>query len=340
MCSAPPESNDSGENRAEASPESSHKPSTLVGSTAGPEKPPSGPENSPASKDKPVSSTNTLSAAFFSIRRKSTLLSSLNNGSPSGTLGRGGAGAGNVPGKMDVINPAFVFSHFHQAEDAQIRARNLMTEINAQIALFRDLLIHMGTSRDCPEMREKIRKLRRACVDTCRTTAQLLLPSLKNSLLGEGPTELPALTSPSTAPCAESPHTAHLVILYFLCQLFIRELSKCSRLVQLIPMDMTGYFENRAGPSNLGNVISQILLCKQIAPDFNQEEVFSISKDTEDLTNILNESQKYLPQQDSNNEKLSALNEDLPSKWTRKRRRSSLYKNVGSLCCLCRPNYL
>ncbi|KAI5708688.1 hypothetical protein M8J76_001186 [Diaphorina citri] len=133
---------------------------------------------------------------------------------------------------------------------------------------------------------------------------------------------------PSLAPSTESPHTAHLVILYFLCQMFLRELAKCSRLVTLIPMDMTGYFENRAGPSNLGNVISQILLCKQIAPDFNQEEIFSISKDSEDLTNILTE------------KKLSALNEDLPSKWTRKRRRSSLYKNVGSFCCLCRPNYL
>ncbi|XP_008481981.1 uncharacterized protein LOC103518679 [Diaphorina citri] len=210
----------------------------------------------------------------------------------------------------------------------------LMTEINAQIALFRDLLIHMGTTRDCPEMREKIRKLRRTCVDAIKHTAQLLLPNLKSSLLSEV-SELPSL-----APSTESPHTAHLVILYFLCQMFLRELAKCSRLVTLIPMDMTGYFENRAGPSNLGNVISQILLCKQIAPDFNQEEIFSISKDSEDLTNILTESQKHLPQQDSTNEKLSALNEDLPSKWTRKRRRSSLYKNVGSFCCLCRPNYL
>lgn len=59
--------------------------------------------------------------------------------------------------------------------------------------------------------------------------------------------------------------------------------------------------ENRAGPSNLGNVISQILLCKQIAPDFNQEEIFSISKDTEDLNQILTECQKYVPQQDSSN---------------------------------------
>lgn len=34
----------------------------------------------------------------------------------------------------------------------------------------------------------------------------------------------------------------HLVFLFFMCQLFLRELAKCSRLVQLIPMDMSGYF--------------------------------------------------------------------------------------------------
>lgn len=34
----------------------------------------------------------------------------------------------------------------------------------------------------------------------------------------------------------------HLVLLFFMCQLFLRELAKCSRLVTLVPMDMTGYF--------------------------------------------------------------------------------------------------
>lgn len=61
------------------------------------------------------------------------------------------------------------------------------------------------------------------------------------------------------------------------------------------------YFsENRAGPSNIGNVISQILLCKQIAPDFNQEEVCSIAKDSQELTRIIQEIQEFLPQQDMN----------------------------------------
>ncbi|RZF36511.1 hypothetical protein LSTR_LSTR008846 [Laodelphax striatellus] len=99
--------------------------------------------------------------------------------------------------------------------------------------------------------------------------------------------------------------------------------------------------ENRAGPSNIGNVISQILLCKTIAPDFNQEEICSIAKDSQELTRIVHEMQEFLPQQEINAERPAALTgEDATNKWTKKRRRSSIYKNVGSFCCLCRPNYL
>lgn len=58
--------------------------------------------------------------------------------------------------------------------------------------------------------------------------------------------------------------------------------------------------ENRAGPSNLGNVISQILLCKQITPDFNQEELCSISKDSAEISKILKEMQEYMPKQENN----------------------------------------
>lgn len=57
--------------------------------------------------------------------------------------------------------------------------------------------------------------------------------------------------------------------------------------------------ENRAGPSNIGNVISQILLCKQIQPDFNQEEICSIAKDSQDLAKLIQDMQEFLPQQDT-----------------------------------------
>lgn len=59
------------------------------------------------------------------------------------------------------------------------------------------------------------------------------------------------------------------------------------------------YTENRAGPSNIGNVISQILLCKQIQPDFNQEEICSIAKDSQDLAKLIQDMQEFLPQQDT-----------------------------------------
>lgn len=58
--------------------------------------------------------------------------------------------------------------------------------------------------------------------------------------------------------------------------------------------------ENRAGPSNLGNVISQILLCKQITPDFNQEELCSIAKDSQEISKIIKEMQEYMPKQENN----------------------------------------
>lgn len=55
----------------------------------------------------------------------------------------------------------------------------LIVEINSQVALFRDLLIHVGQSKDCPELRERVRKVRRSCVEACKHTSQLILPQVK-----------------------------------------------------------------------------------------------------------------------------------------------------------------
>lgn len=52
---------------------------------------------------------------------------------------------------------------------------------------------------------------------------------------------------------------------------------------------------SRTAPSNLGNVISQFLLCKQINPDFQQEELCSIVKDSQELSELLEELQAYMP---------------------------------------------
>lgn len=52
-------------------------------------------------------------------------------------------------------------------------------EINSQVAQFRDLLINIGQSRDSPELRERVRKLRRHCVEACKNTSQLVLPQMR-----------------------------------------------------------------------------------------------------------------------------------------------------------------
>ena len=60
------------------------------------------------------------------------------------------------------------------------RARfQVILDINVQIAIFRDLLIHVGTSKDAPELREKIRRVRRQCVEGCKQTNAQILPQIK-----------------------------------------------------------------------------------------------------------------------------------------------------------------
>lgn len=65
--------------------------------------------------------------------------------------------------------------------------------------------------------------------------------------------------------------------------------------------------ENRPGPSNLGNVISQILLCKQITPDFRQEELYSITKDSQDVRRMVQDMQEFMPQQENNTGTMSIV---------------------------------
>jgi hypothetical protein len=46
-------------------------------------------------------------------------------------------------------------------------------------------------------------------------------------------------------------------------------------------------------------VISQILLCKTITPDFHQEELCSITKDSQEIGRILQDLQEFMPQQET-----------------------------------------
>ena len=68
-----------------------------------------------------------------------------------------------------------VFNEFSMYMRDQLRT----ADINVQIAIFRDLLIHVGTAKDCAELREKIRRVRRQCVEACKTTNGQLLPQIK-----------------------------------------------------------------------------------------------------------------------------------------------------------------
>lgn len=49
----------------------------------------------------------------------------------------------------------------------------------------------------------------------------------------------------------------------------------------------------------MGNLISQIILCKQITPDFQCEELGSISKDAREIGKILSEMQEFMPKQEA-----------------------------------------
>uniref|UniRef100_A0ABD2W458 Syntaxin N-terminal domain-containing protein n=1 Tax=Trichogramma kaykai TaxID=54128 RepID=A0ABD2W458_9HYME len=119
-------------------------------------------------------------------------------------------------------------------DEAAIAAK--IHEINSQIAQFRDQLLTIGQSRDCPELREKIRKTRRDCVNACKKASEMVLPQMRSAMESGIP--------------ADSPN---LVLLFFLAQLFLRELHKSKNLVRVVPMDMTGYFESKSGPSNISN---------------------------------------------------------------------------------------
>ncbi|KAH8392455.1 hypothetical protein KR215_008904 [Drosophila sulfurigaster] len=207
--------------------------------------------------------------------------------------------------------------------------QKLIMEINCYVAQFRELLIYIGQTRDSPELREKIRRLRRSCVDACKHLAHLITPQPRH-----------CLGSPS--------ERMHLSLLFLLTQQFRHELIKSYRLIQLVPYDMTDYYAPaRTAPSNLGNVISQILLCKQINPDFQQEELCSISKDAQELSELLDELQSHLPNPTTETAEetvehsaaaAAAVCLNAPPAWYTQHRRRSCLSRSRSLCCCFMPS--
>ncbi|XP_061399395.1 uncharacterized protein LOC133335105 [Musca vetustissima] len=132
--------------------------------------------------------------------------------------------------------------------------------------------------------------------------------------------------------------TSHATLLYQLLQLFTNELLKCYRLIQIIPMDMSKLYENRSRPTNFGNVLGQLLLCKQIAPDFNQEELCSIVKALEDIKLLITELKKYLPDTEiQNNGDFADPHKSVQYLMRNDRSRR---KHNCLLCCASSPKYL
>ena len=54
----------------------------------------------------------------------------------------------------------------------------MIGELNSQVAQYRQLLITIGTTKDSPEVRERIRRVRRQCVEGCKHTTQLIQPQI------------------------------------------------------------------------------------------------------------------------------------------------------------------
>lgn len=228
-----------------------------------------------------------------------------------------------------------------KVREEEKKIQMVIFDINVQIAIFRDLLIHVGTAKDSPELREKIRRVRRQCVDGCKQTGNLLIPQIK-SALAEG-TIL---------------DNQQLICVYMLSQLLERELYKCLRLVVAIPMDMSTFYECKQTTHGFGNVLSQIVLGKSIKPDFNAEEKVSIEKDAKEIRQIIREMAEYLPKEDPEKARNGLTSvESSKGKWVFKKKRergfgmsssngsndrNCMLNHVStSFCCLCSaPNYL
>eukprot|EP00095_Tigriopus_kingsejongensis_P011098 maker-scaffold268_size230776-snap-gene-1.26 protein:Tk11098 transcript:maker-scaffold268_size230776-snap-gene-1.26-mRNA-1 annotation:"conserved hypothetical protein" len=219
-----------------------------------------------------------------------------------------------------------------QKEDEK-KTQLVIIDINLQIAVFRDLLIHVGTAKDSAELRERIRRVRRQCVEGCKQTNAQLLPQIK-SALSEG-TIL---------------DNHQLICLYMLSQLLERELDKCLRLVVAIPMDMSSIYDNKPTAHGLGSVLSQIVICKSMKPDFNVEEKISIEKDRREIRQIIDEMAECLPKEDPEKARNGLTSaEGSKRSWIFKRKRKSSSVNAKSLaprgcavngmsssfCCLC-----
>jgi len=197
-----------------------------------------------------------------------------------------------------------------------------LTELNLQVALFRDLLLGVGSARDCPELREKIRKIRMEAVEDVVKTNNSLLPHVKKCI-SEGTIV----------------DNGQLICLYLIARLLQRELDKCLRLVTFLPMqDMDKHFDNKTkkpgAGGGIGSMLTQIVLCTNTRPDFNAEEVASVAKDQKELFIIVEDMADHLPIEDPNKAVTGlTCNDQDGRKWTVKRQRRKCFIDCAGCFC-------
>ena len=130
-------------------------------------------------------------------------------------------------------------------------ASKILWELNVQVAQFRDLLLGVGSPRDCPELRERIRKVRMGAVQEVMRTNSSLLPHVKKWVAGDQLSIMGCSCScwHNQLVCcrciSEGTITddGQLICLYLIARLLQRELEKCLRLVTFLPMqDMDKHF--------------------------------------------------------------------------------------------------
>ena len=85
----------------------------------------------------------------------------------------------NTKTNVNKVNVRPLYRYWrHLTKCPFIFSKQMIGELNGLVAQFRQLLITIGQPKDSPEVREKIRRFRRQCVESCKHTNQLLLPQI------------------------------------------------------------------------------------------------------------------------------------------------------------------
>ncbi|XP_070541936.1 regulator of G-protein signaling 7-binding protein-like [Ptychodera flava] len=227
-------------------------------------------------------------------------------------------------------------SDLHNAPSIQEQeeCNRLIHELNAQVAVYRELLIFVGDKTDSPVLRENIGKIRRKAVDCVKISKNRLLPyvSSKN----------PAV-----------PFQSQLIQLYGCIELFTNEMKRSYSLIKTFPMRHD--FENI--PGVLSATGSQIAMATMVgmgnsvfpgdamsrlsehfdeafvleAPRASREDLLSIQSDIQEVQDILREMEEIMPRTRTPDEDPFASEIFKIGSRTRLRR---THRRI-SLCCLC-----